>query len=116
MKEELYLKNLDRNKKIILSSKLDSHIVPIKKYDRDEFIITKDNVSKINDKYLKKINFKNKRIIVDSSMFNIFDLKDIEDLEKNINKSKFKNIYLDYGNELVQECFDKIIIILNYIK
>ena len=117
MKEELYIENLKRNKKIILSSKLDKHIIPIKKYDKNEFIITKDNVSKINKKYLDSINFNNKRIIIDSSMFNIFVNKEIIDLEKNIHnlvdKNKLNNIYLEFGNELVQKCFDKIVIILN---
>jgi hypothetical protein len=117
MKEELYLKNLERNKKLILSANLNKNVIPIKKYDKEEFIITKDNISKIDENYLKKINFKNKRIIIDCSIFNVMLDKEIVLLEKNIHKSvdkiKFRNVYLELGNDLVEKCFDKIMIILN---
>lgn len=116
MKKELYLKNLDRNKKIIASSKLNKHVIPIKKYDREDFIITKDNLSKIDEKYLKKINFDNKKLIIDGSMFNILEDKELVNQEMNLEKIKYKNIYLEYGNEKVQDCFDKIVIILNNYK
>ena len=76
MKEELYYRNLVRNKNIILSKELDEDVVILKKYDRNEFIITKDNLSKINIEYLKKINFSNKRIIISSLIFDIFNQDD----------------------------------------
>ena len=81
MKEELYYRNLVRNKNIILSKELDEDVVILKKYDRNEFIITKDNLSKINIEYLKKINFSNKRIIISSLIFDIFNQDDVQKAE-----------------------------------
>ncbi len=118
MKDDIYIKNLKRNKKIILSSELEEHIVIIKKYSNAEFIITKDNLDKINLDYLKQLNFNNKRIIIDCNIFDVFNDKEITYIEKhkdNIDKIKFRNIYLELGNELVAKCFEKIrIIIDNY--
>ena len=118
MKEELYYRNLVRNKNIILSKELDEDVVILKKYDRNEFIITKDNLSKINIEYLKKINFSNKRIIISSLIFDIFNQDDVQKAENSkfpFVNIKFKNIYLSVGNKQVQKCFDKIkMIIDNY--
>ena len=110
MKEELYYRNLVRNKNIILSKELDEDVVILKKYDRNEFIITKDNLSKINIEYLKKINFSNKRIIISSLIFDIFNQDDVQKAENSkfpFVNIKFKNIYLSVGNKQVQKCFDK---------
>ena len=98
MKEELYYRNLVRNKNIILSKELDEDVVILKKYDRNEFIITKDNLSKINIEYLKKINFSNKRIIISSFIFDIFDQDDVqkaENLKFSFTNVKFKNCTRD---------------------
>ena len=116
MKEELYINNLNRNRKLVTSIKLNECVIPIKKYSKDEFIITKDNIDKISVSYLKECNFNNKRLIIDGTLFNIFNDKDILLLEKhneNINKIGFKNIYLERGNKIVLICFKKIKIIIN---
>lgn len=106
MEQELYIENLERNKKIITSSKLDSNIVILKKYDSNAFIITKNNLSKINTG-----NYNNTDIIIDGSIFDIYNDKAVLNVERNnsaLLKNRFKNIYLIQGNKVVKKCFDII--------
>ena len=106
MEEELYIKNLDRNKKIITSCKLDKRIVILKKYNNNAFIITKNNLNNINTG-----NYSNTDVIIDGSIFNIYNDKAVINVERNSNallKNRFKNIYLIQGNKVVKKCFNII--------
>ena len=116
MKEQLLRNNLIRNKEMLTTSILDDNIIILKKYNRNDFIITKNNLKLINKKYLQKINYKNQNIIIDCSIFNIFNHKIIQSIENNQNelqKNKLKNPYLILGNKEVKDCFKKIKIILD---
>ena len=106
MEEELYIKNLDRNKKIITSIKLDKDITLLKKYNDSDFIITRNNLNKVDIN-----NYKNTNIIIDGSIFDIFHDREVLNVERDNNallKNRFKNIYLIHGNKKVKKVFDII--------
>ena len=118
MKYDLYYENLLRNKKMISDIELIPNINIISKYNNNDIVINRDNIDSINISYLKKNNFKYKRIVIDCSLFDIFDsdeVKKIEDDKEALLRNKFNNIYLSLGNNVVDKCFEVIkLISTNY--
>ncbi len=116
-----YLNNLNRNRKIILDSNLNSKIKICYRINEDELLINKDNLTKINRVYLKRLGTI-KGIVLDCELINFWNTTLIKEISKDLKNDKiialdkvhFKNIYLIEGNKLTQKVFNKIKLILKY--
>jgi len=112
MQNELYLENLKLNKQMLLDTKKINEVIILKKEKEASFLISNlDHLDK--DKISNNIT-----LTIDGNLFNIFTtdkIISIENDEKELQKNRFKNIYLIEGNKLVEKCFNLIRPILNQI-